>query len=277
MSVNYSFFDDQLIGVDELNKITSRLVSDGIVREVSSVSDLNGFVTDVATAGIVPENCDSLKVTVKDGVLTVNKGSAIFSDGTIIELTEAENFAYFSDVKQFVYLISDRVSNRAYVDVSNEETTYEVNILLATVENGIVTDERKYARGKLAYYASADVNNNVVVEEDDIDKKYTKDAEGYINYRININSDMYKYIQILDKNSFNFTRYDLKDGSFLSFGYGRSAYYQYNEDKIVAASRVGKRCCCLIEKGEGYVVFRLRMEIVTDEILPLSLKFEFIA
>ena len=88
MSVNYSFFDDQLIGVDELNKITSRVFADGVVREVSSVSDLNGFVTDIATAGVVPQSCDSLKVTVNNDIITINKGTAIFSDGTVIEITE---------------------------------------------------------------------------------------------------------------------------------------------------------------------------------------------
>ena len=223
MSVNYTFFDDQLIGVDDLNKITSRFFLDGIVREIETVSDLNGFATDVATAGVVPESCESLKVTVKNDVVTINKGSAIFSDGTVIELTEPESFPYLRGVKQYVYLISDSVSNRAYVDVLSEKTTYEVNILLATIENDIVEDKRQYARGKLAYYASADVNNNVFVEEDDIEKKYAKDEEGYINYRVNVNSDMYKYIQILDKNSFNFARYNVKDGSFLSFGYGNGS------------------------------------------------------
>ena len=77
MSVNYTFFDDQLIGVDDLNKITSRFFSDGIVREIETVSDLNGFATDVATAGVVPESCESLKVTVKNDVVTINKGTAI--------------------------------------------------------------------------------------------------------------------------------------------------------------------------------------------------------
>ena len=272
MSVNYSFFDDQLIGVDELNKITSRFFTEGIVREIETVSELNSFATDVATAGVVPENCDSLKVSLKNDVITINKGSAIFSNGTVIELTDTENFPYIPGSKQYVYLISDSVSNRAYVDVVNEETTYEVNILLATVKDGIVTDNRKYARGKLAFYTSSDVNNNVFIEEDDIEKKYTKDEEGYINYRVNVNSDMYKYIQILDKNSFNFARYNVKDGSFLSFGYGYASYYQLNESSLIVASLRKRRCACIIEKGDGYVDFRLRMEYPQDSIIPLSLK-----
>ena len=277
MSVNYSFFDDQLIGVEDLNKITSRLISDGIVREVSSVSDLNGFMTDIATAGIVPESCDSLKVSVKDGVITVNKGSAIFSNGTVIELTDVEIFPCLPEVKQYVYLISDSASNRAYVDVLNEKANYEVNILLATIKDGVVTDERKYARGKLAYYASADINNNVFVEEDNIEKKYVIDEEGYINYRVNVNADMYKYIQILDKNSFNFTRYNVQTGRFLSFGYGDASYYELNKKAMIAVSQRKERCVCIIEKGEGYVNFKLKMENPRAAFIPISIKIEFIA
>ena len=277
MSVNYSFFDDQLIGVDELNKITSRVFADGVVREVSSVSDLNGFVTDIATAGVVPQSCDSLKVTVNNDIITINKGTAFFSDGTVIEITEPESFPCLAGTTQFVYLISDKASNRAYVDVLNEEAPYEVNILLAIVKNGEVTDKRMYARSKLAYYASSDVNNNVFVEEDDIEKKYTKDEDGYINLRVNVNMDMYKYIQILDKNSFNFTRYNVKSGKYLCFGYGNASYYQLNETVMIAASKRKQRCACIIEKGEGYVNFKLRMEDPGAPIIPLSLKLEFIA
>ncbi len=276
MSVNYSFFDNQLIGVDELNKITSRLVTEGVAREISSVKDLNNFVSDVATTGVVPESNNSLKVEAKDGVLTIKKGTAFFSDGTVIELTEAETFSYLTDVKQYVYLISDKASNRAYADVFTEEPSFEIKLLLATVENNKVTDKRVYSRGKLAYYASADVNSNVVIEEDNIESKYEKDEDGYINYRININAAMYKYIQILDKNSFNFTRYNIETGEFLCFGYGYASYYELNEAYMVAASQRKKRCMCIIEKGEGYVNFKLKMENSYD-IIPISLKFEFIA
>lgn len=276
MSVNYSFFDNQLIGVDELNKITSRLITEGVAREVSSVKDLNGYVSDVASQGVVPESCKSLKVEAKDGILTINKGTAIFSDGTVIELTDAETFSYLTDAKQYVYLISDKASNRAYVDVLTEESPFEVKLLLAIVENDKVTDKRVYSRGKLAYYASADVNNNVVVEKDNIESNYSKDEEGYINYRININADMYKYIQILDKNSFNFTRYNVETGKFLSFGYGNASYYELNEAYMVAASQRKKRCMCIIEKGEGYVNLKLKMED-PDDVIPISLRIEFIA
>ena len=276
MSINYSFFDNQLVGVDELNKITSRLITEGVTREVSSVKDLNDYISDVATAGVVPETCKSLKVEEKDGVLTINKGTAVFSDGTVIELTEPETFSYLADIKQYVYLISDKASNRAYVDVLSEEPTFEIKLLLATVENNIVSDKRVYSRGKLAYYASADVNKNVYIEENDIESKYTKDEEGYINYRVNINADMYKYIQILDKNSFNFTRYNVENGKFLSFGYGNASYYELNEVYMVAASQRKKRCMCIIEKGEGYVNFKLKMENYYDRI-PVSLRIEFIA
>lgn len=276
MSIIYSFFDNQTIGVDELNKITSRLMSEGIVREPSSVADLNNFVSDVATTGVVPETVESLKVTAQNGVLTINKGTAIFQNGTVIQLTEAETMPYLTNEKQYVYLISDMSANKAYADVLSGEAEFENKILLAEIENGEVSDKRMYSRGKLAYYGSADINNNVFLEEDNIEEKYEKDDEGYINYKIDINADMYKYLQIFDKNSFNFTRYNINDGTFLSFGYGLNSYYTLNESYMVAASQVKKRCRCVIEKGEGYITLRLKMEYLQDKI-PISLRIEFIA
>lgn len=275
MSIIYSFFDNQTIGVDELNKITSRLATEGVARTPSSVSDLNSFVADVATMGVVPKTEESLKVTAENGILTVNKGTAIFQNGTVIELTDAETMPYLTDKKQYVYLISDMASNSAYLDVLSEEAEFENKVLLATIENGKVTDKRQYSRGKLAYYASADVNNNVYMEVDNL-QNLEKDEEGYINYRIDINADMYKYLQILDKNSFNFTRYNIKDGTFLSFGYGYNSYYALNESFMVAASQSKRRWVCFIEKGEGFINFKFKME-ANYSAIPLSLRLEFIA
>ena len=274
MSIIYSFFDNQTIGVDELNKITSRLITDGVARTPSSVSDLNSFVADIAQTGIIPESDESLKVTAENGILTVNKGTAIFQNGSIIELTEPETMPYLTDRKQYVYLVSDMASNRAYLDVSNEEAEFENKVPLAIIQNGTVTDKRYYSRGKLAYYASADVNNNVYMEVDNL-QNLEKDEEGYINYRININADMYKSLQILDKNSFNFTRYNIKDGTFLSFGYGYNSYYALNESFMVAASATKRRWICYIEKGDGFVNLKFKME-ANYAAIPLSLRLEFI-
>ena len=274
MSIIYSFFDNQTIGVDELNKITSRLITDGVARTPSSVSDLNSFVADIAQTGIIPESDESLKVTAENGILTVNKGTAIFQNGSIIELTEPETMPYLTDRKQYVYLVSDMASNRAYLDVSNEEAEFENKVPLAIIQNGTVTDKRYYSRGKLAYYASADVNNNVYMEVDNL-QNLEKDEEGYINYRININADMYKSLQILDKNSFNFTRYNIKDGTFLSFGYGYNSYYALNESFMVAESATKRRWICYIEKGDGFVNLKFKME-ANYAAIPLSLRLEFI-
>ena len=183
MSIKYSFFDNQTIGVDDLNKITSRFVTGGIARKPSSISDLNNFVSDIATAGVVPESDTSLKVTASNGVLTVNKGVAVFQNGTVIELTEAETMDYLPAQKQYVYLISDISSNRAYLDVLSQEATFENKLLLAIIENNTVTDKRQYSKGKLAYYASADVNKNVCFQQDNIQNLCTEDDEGYFTYK----------------------------------------------------------------------------------------------
>ena len=274
MSIIYSFFDNQTIGVDDLNKITARFVTEGVARDPSSVSDINSFISDIATAGVVPENDKSLKVSADNGILTVEKGVGIFQNGTVIELTEPETMNYLTDKKQYVYLISDIVANRAYIDILSDKAEFENQILLAVIEKGQVTDERKYSRGKLAYYGSSDVNNNVYIEQTQIQNN-PKDEDGYIRYRVNINADMYNYIQILDKNSFNFTRYNVKDGTFISFGYGYNSYYALNTTYMIAASQSKRRWVCYIEKGEGYVEFKFKMESGYNPI-PLDLRIEFL-
>ena len=277
MGYEYSFFDNQLIGVDELNKITSRLLTEGVARTPSSVSDLNDFVADIATQGVVPETTESLKVSVADTTITINKGVGIFKDGTTIEITEKELFPRLTGHKQYVYLVSDLTSNSAYPCVLEEVAKFEQSILLATIdENGILTDERKYARGKLAYYASADVNNNVYIEADNINTTYSKDEEGYITYRVNINPDMYKCVQIHDKNGINFARYNFTDDTFFSYGHGMASYYTYDIKDMAVASLYKRRWLCLIEKGNGFIDFKFKSERRGDEI-PLSLKLEFIA
>lgn len=274
MSIIYSFFDNQIIGVDDLNKITARLLTEGVAREISTVSDINNFISDIATVGVIPETDKSLKVSAENGILTVEKGVGIFQNGTVIELTEPETMPYLTDKKQYVYLISDIMSNKAYLDVLSNEAEFENKILLATIANGVVTDRRKYSRGRLAYYGSSDVNNNVYIEETGLEK-YPKDEEGYIRYRININADMYNYIQIIDKNSFNFSRYNVKDESFISFGYGHNSYYALNSTYMIAASQSKRRWICYLEKGDGYVEFKLKMESGYNPI-PLDLRIEFL-
>ncbi len=156
MSYTYTFFDNQLIGVDELNKITSRFVTSGIAREPSTVSDLNEFIPDIATKGVVGNSSSDLKVTIENNKIKINNGVAFFDNGTVIEVTEPEFFDFTSGVKLYVYLKSDSFNNSIYPIISEAFPNDEENIVhLAEIsEDGTITDKRTYARGKCAYYYS---------------------------------------------------------------------------------------------------------------------------
>ncbi len=157
MSYTYSFFDNQTIGVDELNKITSRFVSGGVARQPSSVAELNGFVSDIVTPGVVGTDDTQMQVTLENKKITINNGTAFFDNGTVMEITEPEVADYEEGTEINVYLKSDMSKNCIYPVYSKELPESEENIvhLAHIASDGTVTDKRKYARGKCAYYYSS--------------------------------------------------------------------------------------------------------------------------
>ncbi len=182
MSYTYSFFDNQLIGVDELNKITSRFVTSGVARQPSSVADLNGFVTDIATKGVVGDTSSELKVTLEDGKIKINTGTAFFDNGTVIEVTEPELIDCKAGVDLNIYLKSDINNNSIYPVCSESYPESEENIVhLAQVSaDGTVTDRREYARGKCAYYYSSHgkaVQLSVSFTPDEVKNQITKEYD----------------------------------------------------------------------------------------------------
>ena len=79
----YTFFDNQLIGVDQLNEITSRLVSGGISAVYSGadfdVSDINNSNGAILLGGVVPGSDLNLKITsLGGGKYLINNGLCFF-------------------------------------------------------------------------------------------------------------------------------------------------------------------------------------------------------
>lgn len=160
----YGFFDNQLIGVDHLNEITSRLVSGGISAVYSgadfNVSDINNSNMAALTGGVVPESESSLKVTaIGDGRYLINPGLCFFDDGTSMEvLSGGEEFAVSEGTKRHIYLTSDQNLMECYVEVlENEKQSGQFVYLAIVSEDGTITDKRTYARGKLpGFYSSSE-------------------------------------------------------------------------------------------------------------------------
>ncbi len=160
----YSFFDNQLIGVDQLNEITSRLVSGGVSAVYSgvdfNVSDINNSNKAILTGGVVPESDLNLKVTsMGSGNYLINPGLCFFNNGTTMEvLSGGEKILVSSGTKRYIYLVSDANQMKCYVEISGSVKTSGEFVLLAIVNtDGSITDKRTYAKGKLpGYYASSE-------------------------------------------------------------------------------------------------------------------------
>lgn len=160
----YTFFDNQLIGVDQLNEITKRLVSGGISSVYSgadfNVSEINNSNMAILTGGVVPGNDMNLKVSAMGGgKYLINKGLCFFDDGTSMEvLSSGEEISVPSGSKRYVYLTSDKNQMKCYPEVLSEEKKSGQFVCLAIVNSdGSITDKRTYAKGKVpGFYASTE-------------------------------------------------------------------------------------------------------------------------
>lgn len=160
MSYTYSFFDNQTVGAYDLNNTTKLFMTKGIEDSFEdgvpySITKLNDIVYSKGGAGVVPESNDTLKVTVADGVATINTGTAFFEDGTTITITEPEKLSIEGTGTHYVYLKSSVEENKAYPVISTIAPSGNVVPLAVISGDGQVSDKRCYAKGKLpSIYAS---------------------------------------------------------------------------------------------------------------------------
>lgn len=169
----YTFFDNQLIGVDELNEITSRLVSGGISAAYSGadfdVSDINNSNGAILLGGVVPETDANLKViSLGDGHYLINQGLCFFDDGTSMEiLSGGEEIILPLGVAKYVYLVSDKNQMKCYVETADAKKQSGVFQLLAYIdESGNISDMRTYARGRVPGFYSSSAGKTVNISFD---------------------------------------------------------------------------------------------------------------
>lgn len=152
----YTFFDNQLVGVDELNEITSRLVSGGVSAVYSGadfdVYEINNSNHALLCGGVVPESDSNLKITaLGNGKYLINQGLCFFDDGTSMEVfAGGEEISVPLGTGKYVYLVSDKNQMKCYVEMTDSEKQSGVFQLLGFVDtSGAVSDRRTYARGKI--------------------------------------------------------------------------------------------------------------------------------
>ena len=106
MSYKFSFADNATYNAADINSITKRLVTGGVGDSFQdgvayNVSKFNEAGKLLYTSGVVPESCQTLKVTkVSDTEILINPGNAFFNDGAVIEIEAGgETLSYISGKK----------------------------------------------------------------------------------------------------------------------------------------------------------------------------------
>ena len=232
MAYNFSFADNGLYGAEDLNKITSRLVTEGVqdTFENGTPYNLSAFNESGAllyTEGVVPESVLTLKVVSGNGenTILINPGTAFFKDGSVIEIEEGgHELSFVSGVKNYVYLKNNLVSENASYPVCSESIPTGDFVLLAEIEeNGEILDKRTYAKGKLPGYASSsgyrmqitDTINTNDMEKSGYQYKVTKTYEigdGAFNFVISM-----AYPNAASNSNGCLGVYDLSDKRCISF------------------------------------------------------------
>ena len=172
MGYTYNFFDNQLIGVDELNKITKTLVKAGVTQEspeITSVEELNGFIANaIVSGGLLSGPNTQLQVSNNGNcTLKIAPGEAILPDGRIFTVdVKGTVISYTAGQINYVYVVSDLSKNEVYPVAYTTQQANGNYILLAEVaEDGTVTDKRTYAIGKVTNnYFSLTSPGRIIIE-----------------------------------------------------------------------------------------------------------------
>ena len=195
----YTFFDNQLIGVDQLNEITKRLVTGGISSVYSgadfNVSEINDSNMALLTGGVVPGNDMNLKVSaIGSGRYLINSGLCFFDNGTSMEvLSGGEEISVPSGSTRHIYLTSDKNQMKCYPEILSSPKQSGQFVYLAVVNSdGSIADKRTYARGKVpGFYASTE---NLEVN---VSKEYSKaEVTRSMNIEIPVGNGNFKHLVI---------------------------------------------------------------------------------
>lgn len=144
--------DNQILTADDLNNIAIDLGATTFSNFKDSksyaITEINNITKDLVTKGILRTASDCKCTISEDNAVTVGSGVAVFSDGCkfrledplTVQLSNADlTYIFFEHNNEL-----DSVSLVADTKMSEKDC-----VLLATVENGIITDKRSYAVAKV--------------------------------------------------------------------------------------------------------------------------------
>ena len=188
MSYSYSFFDNQNVGADDLNKLVKLFVTGGVADNFAngvpySVEKLNDVVYANANSGVVPASISTLKVSVAGNTAYIEPGTAFFNDGTVITVESREQLNITQGAHNYVYLKSSLAENRAYPMCSTSAPSGNFVPLAEIDASGVVTDKRVYAKGKVPSFYTSDsglsLKKTFIINRDDEKIKLFDDINNY--------------------------------------------------------------------------------------------------
>ena len=225
MAYHFSFADNEVYSATDVNNITKRLVTQGIEDPFTdgvpyNLSDINEAGTLVYTSGVVPETVSTLKVTLDEETVFIHSGMAFFEDGAVIEIEEGgHTLTRISGAVNYVYLKNDLVNANACYPVCSTETPTGNFVMLAEIsEDGVVTDKRAYATGKLPGYASSALHTMQITANfspSSLSETFQRSFD--------IGNNNYRYLFVLTPKNHGSDQYissgvyDFTDGSYVSF------------------------------------------------------------
>ncbi len=275
MSYKFSFADNATYNATDINSITKRLVTGGVGDSFENgvaynVSKFNEAGKLLYTSGVVPETCLTLRVDkVSDTEILINPGNAFFNDGAVIEIEAGgETLSYISGKKNYVYLKNELVDkNICYPYCGIDEPTGDYVLLAEIDENGVISDKRTYARGRLPGYQS--VAGNVLVIDETVETVAETNSNTLTgSATFDIGSNNYEYILVYtpfvypgtyDPTLPNLGIYDIAKGTYTAFyatsttdgGNGTTIPYrlQYSSKYLVSD--------CLYDERDTHLTFDL--------------------
>ncbi|MBQ2968240.1 MAG: hypothetical protein IJE10_09005 [Clostridia bacterium] len=282
MAYTYSFFDDQTVGAEELNRWVSLFVSSGVSDCFAdgvpySLSKLNEIVKNNCTEGVVPTTDSSLSVRVAGQNVLISPGLAFFKDGTVLEITETETLSIPKGKAVYVYLVSALQENRAYPAVSEAEPSGNVVPLAKIDETGAVTDLRRYAKGKVPSFYASDAGLNAT-------KTFLIDGEG--DYLLTRGPHTYTQLMLhgrhaeaqqsdLARNLAFFTA-NLKSGETESLSIRLNIWglSTFDTDDVIWQHSTSNKVVLYHDKSHSRL-YRIEGELITDEDGALWLRVSF--
>ena len=154
MGYTQSFMDNATYGASDINGIIKKLSTQGISVEFEDIlndgvsytpSDLNQLFAAIVSDGVTKDSC---RVVMSDGNAKVSSGTIVFADVSTLTVDSAGVLLTVTQgVKNYVYAIAQPSLNQNYLKCEATAPTGDY-VMLAEVENGVLTDKRKFATSK---------------------------------------------------------------------------------------------------------------------------------